>query len=323
MHGGSHFGNRLVQEIIHKKSFVVVGLDPQLQMMPSCLFQNGVQGKKEAFESASQAVWTFTKKIIQAIAPYAVAVKPQLAFYACLGWQGLRIFSKTIEYSQQMGLLVVADAKCNDIGSTATAYAQAFLGTSASSGEESGSPFDADAVTINPFLGYDGVEPFVQAARNQGKGLFVLVRTSNPSARTIQDLMTPNGSVSQVIGAQVHEWARTGKGERGYSFVGAVVGATCPEEAAGLRQIMPQSFFLVPGYGAQGGSTRDVLSCFNPDGLGALINASRSLLYAYQKSPWCEQYTDKEYAQAAAAATKEMRDVINVAVAEKWKLPWA
>ncbi|HMB31721.1 MAG TPA: orotidine-5'-phosphate decarboxylase [Desulfohalobiaceae bacterium] len=323
MNQDKHFGDRLIRQIRHKKSFVIVGLDPQPQMMPDLLFSKSTRGQVVSCQDLSEAIWEFNQELITAIAPYVVAVKLQIAFYQCLGWQGLRIFAKTIEYSKQHGLLVVADAKCNDIGSTAEAYAHSFLGPVLSSALDSPSAFDADAVTVNPYLGRDGIEPFTLAADSQGKGIFVLVRTSNPFAGDIQDLTSPRGRVYQVVGRMVHEFGESKKGALGYTFVGAVVGATYPDEAMKLRKIMPDSFFLVPGYGAQGGSAKDVLPCFNPDGLGAVINASRSVIYAFKGSPWKEELSERDYALAASSAAKSMRDEINEAVAKGRTLPWS
>ncbi len=315
----SNFGDRLIRQIGIKKSFVVVGLDPQPEMMPKSLITKTSMKQVLAFEDLAEAVWRFNQELISAIAPYAVAVKPQIAFYQSLGWQGLRVFAKTIEYSKKQGLMVVADAKCNDIGSTAKAYAQSFLGLSQVFGYDLPSAFDADAVTVNPYLGRDGIEPFVQAAESQAKGIFVLVRTSNPSAGDIQDLTTPDGCVYQVVGRMVHESGQSKKGSSGYSLVGSVVGATYPDEALSLRQIMPSSFFLVPGYGAQGATVKDVLPCFNPDGLGAIVSASRSIIYAFRGS---EKMAEKDFAKSASLAARKMRDEINSAVAKELSLPW-
>jgi len=298
----------------------MLGLDPRLESMPQYLVQ-GMQKGDKSFQKASEAVLEFNTHIIRSCAPYVVAIKPQIAFYECLGWEGLRVLAKTIELGREQGLLVVIDAKRNDIGHTAQAYAEAFL---CSGQEDTGilPAFDADALTVNPYLGFDGIQPFVHAAQKRGKGLFVLVRTSNPSAQEIQDLQTLDGPVYSVVGNLVHTWGKESLGQKGYSLVNAVVGATYPDEARTLRKIMPHAFFLVPGFGAQGGTTADVLECFHPDGLGAVINASRSILYAYTQELYKRQYSEHKYAQAAADAARIMRDEINEAVAQRYKLAW-
>lgn len=183
-------------------------------------------------------------------------------------------------------------------------------------------PFDADALTVNPYLGCDGIHPFVESAQSHGKGLFVLVRTSNPSAHEIQDLQTAQGPVYSAVGGLVHTWGEKALGHNGYSLVNAVVGATYPEEARTLRQIMPHAFFLVPGYGTQGGTSADVVNCFHLDGLGAVINASRSIIYAYGQNPWKQHYLEHEYARAAAKSAQTMRDELNTYVRQRYKPAW-
>jgi orotidine-5'-phosphate decarboxylase len=317
-----HFADRLIYLIRHKCSFVVAGLDPRVDRFPPHLLKNAFQESGHTYKAVAEAIWSFNQAIVDAVAPFVVAVKPQIAFYELYGWEGLRIFTQTIQYARDKGLLVIADAKRSDIGSTAEAYADAFLGRAPLDDDIVVPIFDVDALTVNPYLGIDGVSPFIKAAKQYGKGIFVLVRTSNPSARDLQDLETSAGSVYQVVGRLVNRWGEGTEGREGYHLTGAVVGATYPDEAEKLRRIMPYSFFLVPGYGVQGGTAEDVAPCFNQDGLGAVVNASRSIIFAYRSAPWCEKYTEKEFAQAAAASAALMRDEINAAVARSCRLPW-
>ena len=240
---------------------------------------------------------------MDAVAPFVVAVKPQVAFYERYGWEGLRIFTQTIQYARERGLLVIADAKRNDIGSTAVAYADAFLGE-ASLGDDMAVPvFDVDALTVNPYLGADGVIPFIEAAKRYGKGVFVLVRTSNPSARDLQDLETPAGSLYQAVGRLVDRWGEETEGQEGYRFIGAVVGATYPEELRQIRQSHPDMPILIPGVGAQGGDLASAVR-YGVDAQGerAIINSSRQIIYASR---------EKDFAQAARRAATELREQIN------------
>jgi orotidine-5'-phosphate decarboxylase len=304
----NHFSDRLIDSIQQKKSCVVVGLDPQVDNLPPCLIKDIHRNDPLFLQKASNALLEFNLAIIESCAPYAVAFKPQIAFYECLGWEGLRALARTLEYIKGLGVLAIVDAKRNDIGHTAKAYAEAFLGTDKTPGQGNPPPFEADALTINPYLGSDGIEPFIRAAQANEKGLFVLVRTSNPSAHEVQDLSTASGPVCNVVGRLVHKWGQNSIGRNGYSFVNAVIGATYPDQARILRQLMPQSFFLVPGYGAQGATSADVMGCFHADGLGAIVNASRSIIYAYKHDPWNKKFSESEFAQAAAEAAKAMRD---------------
>lgn len=223
-----HFTDRLIQNICQKRSYVVLGLDPQVDKMPPCLLRDISDKDSSYFQEAAQAVLEFNLSIIQACAPFVVAAKPQIAFYECLGWEGLKVLAKTVEYCQKIGLMVIIDAKRNDIGHTARAYAQAYLGPEEKGQANALTPFDGDALTINPYLGFDGVQPFLQAAEKYGKGIFALVRTSNLSAKDIQDLETASGPVYAAVGAMVHSWGEQNLGNNGYSLLNAVVGATYP-----------------------------------------------------------------------------------------------
>jgi len=322
MSSTENFADRLLAVIDVKQSYVVVGLDPRPEAIPHRLRHKHQPRPGRTLQAVADAYVEFNQAIVDAVAPHVVAVKPQLAFYEQLGHAGIRAFEETVAYARSKGLLVIADAKRGDIGSTATAYAGAYLGRVAVWDAAPQVVFDVDAITINPYLGYDGIEPFVRQAATQCKGVFVLVRTSNPSAGDLQDLETVEGKVYEVVGRLVNRWGEGTEGSRGYHAVGAVVGATYPEEARALRRIMPACFFLVPGYGAQGATAEDVLSCFNPDGYGAIINAARSIIFAYQAPYWRERFPEEAFAKAAGAAAELMKQEINQALAERRLLPW-
>jgi orotidine-5'-phosphate decarboxylase len=254
----------------------VVGLDPQIERLPACVHSEAQGGDARA--RAADAIRRFNEQVIEQVAPFAVAVKPQIAFYEILGPAGLEAYEAAVTCAQAAGLLVIGDIKRGDIGSTAAAYARAHLCPEDSDGMTRPA---ADAVTINPYLGTDSVAPFVEAARTQGAGLFVLVRTSNPSASELQDLVIEGRALHDHVGALVTRWGSDLIGDCGYSSVGAVVGATAPAELARLRADLPQAWFLVPGVGAQGATAADVAPAFGRDGLGAIVNSSRGILYAF------------------------------------------
>lgn len=260
----THFADRLIKAIQQKGTPICVGLDPRLEQIPLA------RARAVRSQTAAEAILDFNKGIIDAVHDLVPAVKPQFAFYIQYGFSGVWAFEETCKYAQKKGLIVIADAKCNDIGSTAEAYAQAFLGE-----------MDCDAVTVNPYLGYDGVKPFIEVCKKRNKGIFVLVKTSNKSSGDLQDRVTEDKFRNYEIVAQLLEsWGVDEIGKSGYTSIGAVVGATFPAEAKKLRQLMPHAYFLVPGFGAQGGKAADVKACFNKDGLGALINSSRDIIFA-------------------------------------------
>ncbi len=267
------FADRLAVAVERKRSQLVVGLDPRIDLLPMELRGEAVLGRA----SAASAVSRFCKGIVDAVAPYAVAVKPQVAFFEALGSDGWRAFEEVCAYAREVGLLVIADAKRGDIGSTARAYATAFLEP-----DGAASPL-ADALTVNPYLGHDSVEPFLLACRRYGAGVFFLVRTSNAGARDIQDATLSDGTaVWQHVASLVHEWGEDLVGERGLSSVGAVVGATYPRAIGEARRAMPQAVLLLPGVGAQGATPADVARAFTSGPSSALVNASRSVIYAYR-----------------------------------------
>lgn len=308
------FSERLSEAILATKCPLIVGLDPRLSSLPDEIQSKWKSSHGLTFEAAAAAVLEFNLGILEAIADLVPAVKPQLAFYEQLGVPGLETLEKTIAQAKKLGLLVLADGKRNDIGSTAAGYADAYLGTSAL-WEKSERPFPADALTVNPYLGTDGVAPLVEASVKHGTGIFVLVKTSNPSSSELQNLDVGGKKVYEVVGELCHKWGLPHVDKRGYSPVGAVVGATYPREAEVLREIMPNSYFLVPGFGAQGGGPKDVVPCFNRDGLGAIVNSSRDVIFAYQKR-------GGDYRSAARKAVIESRDAINTALGEAGKVAW-
>lgn len=300
-----NFADRLVAAIQKKNSAVCVGLDPQLKKLPAFLVKHAASEYGETLEAAANAYLEFNKGIIDAVCDLVPAVKPQLAFYEELGSHGIWAFEETCKYAQAKGLLVIGDGKRNDIGSTAEAYAHLLGGLQVFGKDQ---PSVLDALTVNAYLGADGIVPFVKACAEYGKGIFVLVRTSNPSSGDVQSRVTADEkiSVAELMAYFVESWGSDLVGESGYSAVGAVVGATHPHEAARLREIMPQSFFLVPGYGAQGGTADDVKDCFDAQGLGALIVNARGILYAFD-----EKGSGEDYAEKARAATVKMNEDVN------------
>lgn len=312
----TNFADRLITAIKVKGNPVCVGLDPQLPNIPEFIKRRQVEKFGETFEAAANAFLEFNKGIIDAVCDIAPVVKPQIAFYEQYGFAGVWAYEQTCKYAKEKGLIVVADAKRNDIGSTASGYAGAFLGEVDLFGRKVRS-LDADALTVTPYLGYDGVKPFTEACSEFGKGIFVLVKTSNPSSGDLQDQLLDEkvkesygegGRITNyaLMSHLVESWGSDLVGESGYSAVGAVVGATHPTQAAEIRKYLPQAIFLVPGYGAQGGGAEDVRPCFNEDGLGAIVNSSRGIIFAYQKGEYAKSYVAEAYAEAARAATLEM-----------------
>ena len=315
-----NFADKLIEAIVNKKSVAVVGLDPRLGQIPAFLKEEAKKEFGDGFEAAGSAFFEFNKRIIDAVESQIPIIKPQMAFYEQYGKAGIEAFDKTVKYGQKKGLLVIADAKRNDIGSTAKAYAAALLGE-VELAEGKKPCFDADSLTVNAYLGTDGIKPFTEACKQFGKGIFILVKTSNPSSGDIQDKeLKTGGTVFELMAEFVKKWGAETIGEKGYSSVGAVVGATYPEQAKSLRKIMPQSIFLVPGYGAQGGGAKDVLPCFNDDGLGAIVSSSRGITFAYEKEEFnCKE---TEFEKASQKAVEKMNNDINSVLKENNKLPW-
>ena len=292
-----NFGDRAFEAVRDKDSCVVVGLDPVWERMPAHLRSDA---------EAPKAFTRFCCEIIEAVADVAGIVKPQIAFFERFGPTGLESFREVCRFAKSKGLLVIADVKRADIGSTSRAYADAYLG-------DGGFGEAVDAVTVNPYLGSDGLQPFFDVARERGKGVFVLVRTSNPGAGDIQDLTLSedNRPVFEQVAKLVKEWAGDDRGEKGYSHVGAVVGATYPAQARAVREILPFHWLLVPGYGTQGATALDLKGLFDENGAGVLVNASRSIIYAWEREDLGASFSEKDFARAAQAAAAKMKDEIN------------
>lgn len=306
--------DRLIDEIKKKNNPSVIGLDPKIEYVPGYIKNSFFNEFGATFEGAAQAIIEFNTRLIDAICDIVPAVKPQLAYYEMYGIEGIKAFDETVKYAKKKGLLVIADGKRNDIGSTAQAYSAAYLGNTPIE-KEKYKAFDADALTVNPYLGIDGIKPFIDDCANNDKGIFVLVKTSNPSSGQLQDLKTESGkTIYETVAEYVAEWGEAVKGKYGYSSVGAVVGATYPEQARVLREIMKNAYILVPGYGAQGGTAKDAAASFNKDGLGAIVNASRSVMCAYKSDKWSSKYNENSFAEAARAEAIRMRDEIVKAV---------
>lgn len=273
----------LIEKIKEKNNPTVAGLDPKLDYVPEDMKAAAFKEYGETFKGAAEAIFNFNKVLIDALCDIVPAVKPQAAYYEMYGLEGLDCLHRTMEYAKKNGMYVILDAKRGDIGATSEAYAKAYLGKT-ELGSHSESAFNADCMTVNPYLGTDGIKPFADQCALNNKGLFVLVKTSNKSSGELQDLKAGDKYIYQHMADRVKEWGADLIGTNGYSSVGAVVGATYPEQAEALRLQMPHTYFLVPGYGAQGGKASDVAKSFNGDGLGAIVNASRSIMCAYQKN---------------------------------------
>ena len=294
----------LIGKIKETGSPVVAGLDPKLEYVPDYLVREMFEKYGRTKRGVAQAILAFNKALLDDLAGAVPAVKPQSAYYEMYGLEGLSALSETIKYAKQKGLYVILDVKRNDIGSTAEAYAEAYLGGISMGDGLDFDDFPCDAVTINPYLGTDGIFPFVKLCEKNGKMVFVLVKTSNPSSGELQDLdMAGGGTLYENVAQLVNRWGLSTYGENGYSGVGAVVGATYPEQAAKLRALMPKAYFLVPGYGAQGGKAEDVAKSFNKDGLGAIVNSSRGIMCAYKKG----DYQPEEFAKAAREEALRMK----------------
>ena len=288
----------LIEGIETCKNPTCVGLDTQLAHLPE-----GFAGEVKNFEDAANALVRYNRAIVDALAGVVPSAKVQVAYYEMYGVPGMKAFEETLKYAAEKGLIVIADCKRNDIGATAGAYANAYLGETPL-GEGHDAAFPVDFVTVNAYLGIDGVKPFLEAGKVRGGGIFALVKTSNPSGGQLQDLKIGDRTVYEVMGDLVSEWGEDSIGKYGYSSVGAVVGATYPEQGAALRKRLPHTFFLVPGYGAQGATGKDLRGCFDANGRGAVVNASRSILTAWKKQPGVD------FAQAARNEAIRMRDDI-------------
>ena len=310
------FIDRLITKMTEKDSRICVGLDPHIDQMPEYLMlEAGVREAKsqaEYLKSVANAIISFNRIIIENIKPFTAVIKPQLAFYEQLGLPGLKVFKKTVEFAKESGLMVIVDGKRNDIGSSAKGYYNAYLNKE-NDGKKLALGFvKADALTVNPYLGFEGIEPFLE---NEEAGVFGLLRTSNPGAEKVQNLMMASGKrFYEELALMFEEWGEDYCGEMGYSNLGAVIGATCPEELAKLRKLMPHTFFLIPGYGAQGGGADDVVAGFDINGCGGIVNSARSIIFAYRKKLYKDKYKEDEFGLASAEAAEKMQLDINQAL---------
>lgn len=298
---------KLISRIKKLEAPIVVGLDPTLNFVPKFLLDKAINEKGETLEAAADAIFAFNKAIVDAVYDLIPAVKPQIAMYEQFGIPGLMAYKKTLDYCHEKELLVIGDAKRGDIGSTSTAYAVGHIGK-VKIGSTEIAPIDADFLTINPYMGSDSVVPFVEECKKHDKGLFILVKTSNPSSGEFQDQKVGEKTVYELVGKKVDEWGLDTVKE-GYSDVGAVVGATYPEMGKVLRDIMPKAYILVPGYGAQGGTAAELKPFFNKDGLGAIVNSSRGIIAAYKQEKYAE-FGAEGFAEAARAAVIDMKNDI-------------
>ncbi len=298
---------KLTDKIKKTNAPIVVGLDPMLKYIPSHITGKAYEEFGETLEGAAEAIWQFNKEIVDNIYDLVPAVKPQIAMYEQFGIEGLKAFKKTLDYCKEKDLIVIGDIKRGDIGSTSEAYAVGHLGKVAVGGK-SYAGFDEDFATVNPYFGTDGIKPFIDVCKQEKKGIFILVKTSNPSSGEFQDRLVDGRPLYEIVGEKVAQWGELHMGDS-YSYVGAVVGATYPEMGKALRRIMPKAYILVPGYGAQGGKGADLVDFFNEDGLGAIVNSSRGIIAAYQQGKYAE-YGEKCFAEAARAAVEDMRDDI-------------
>ena len=303
--------NQLVKGIKEKDAPIVVGLDPMLSYVPKHLVKDAFAAYGETLEGACEAIWQFNKGIIDATYDLIPAVKPQVAMYEQFGVPGMSAFKKTVDYCKQKDLVVIGDVKRGDIGSTSEAYAVAHLGK-VTVGNTILSAFDEDFATVNPYLGSDGINPFLKVCQEEKKGIFILVKTSNPSSGEFQDRIIDGRPLYEWVGEKVNEWASQCMGDQ-YSYVGAVVGATYPEMGKILRKVMPKSYILVPGYGAQGGKAEDLVHFFNKDGLGAIVNSSRGIIAAYTKEEY-SKFGETGFADASRQAAIDMINDINSAL---------
>ena len=298
--------NKLISNIRKTNAPIVVGLDPMLNYIPEHIQKKAFAEFGETLEGAAEAIWQYNKGIVDATFDLIPAVKPQIAMYEQFGIPGLIAYKKTVEYCKSKDLVVIGDIKRGDIGSTSAAYAVGHLGQ-VQVGSKKYAGFDEDFATVNPYLGSDGVKPFMDVCKEEKKGIFVLVKTSNPSSGEFQDRVIDGRPLYELVGEKVAQWGDELMGD-GYSYVGAVVGATYPEMGKVLRKIMPKTFILVPGYGAQGGKGADLVHFFNEDGLGAIVNSSRGIICAYQKDPYKEKFSSVDYADASRQAVLDMKE---------------
>ncbi|HJC62975.1 MAG TPA: orotidine-5'-phosphate decarboxylase [Candidatus Blautia merdavium] len=303
--------NKLTAKIQKTQAPIVVGLDPMLNYIPKHIQEKAFKEYGETLEGAAEAIWQFNKEIVDKTYDLIPAVKPQIAMYEQFGIPGIAAFKKTVDYCKEKDLIVIGDIKRGDIGSTSAAYAVGHIGK-VQVGSSSYAAFDEDFATINPYMGSDSVKPFMEVCKEEKKGLFVLVKTSNPSSGEFQDQLVNGRPLYELVGEKVAQWGEECMGDT-YSYVGAVVGATYPEMGKILRRIMPKAYILVPGYGAQGGQGKDLVHFFNEDGLGAIVNSSRGIIAAYKQEKYAK-FGEENFADASRAAAEDMIADINGAL---------
>ncbi|MCD8132491.1 MAG: orotidine-5'-phosphate decarboxylase [Clostridiales bacterium] len=306
--------DRLIEKIKKTGAPIVVGLDPMLSYVPEHIQKKSFAEYGETLEGAADAIWNFNREIIDATYDLIPAVKPQVAMYEQFGVEGMRAFQKTVAYCHEKDLVVIGDVKRGDIGSTSAAYAAGHLG-SVQVGSRTYAPFDEDFITVNPYLGTDGIKPFADVCKEKKKGLFILVKTSNPSSGEFQDRLIDGKPLYEHVAEKVAAWGEDCMGDS-YSQIGAVVGATYPEIGKALRKVMPKSFILVPGYGAQGGKGKDLVHYFNEDGLGAIVNSSRGIIAAYRQDAYA-RFGAENFADASRQAVIDMIKDIGSAIAAR------
>lgn len=297
--------NKLIEKIEKLEAPIVVGLDPMLDYIPEHLMERSYKDKGENLEGVADAIWQYNKGIIDSTYDLIPAVKPQVAMYEQFGIEGLIAYKRTVQYAKEKGLVVIGDVKRGDIGSTSAAYATGHLGKVVI-GQKVYRGFDEDFITVNPYLGYDGIKPFIDVCKEENRGLFILVKTSNPSSGEFQDQLVDGKPLYELVGKKVAEWGELHSSST-YSYIGAVVGATYPMMGKILREIMPKAYILVPGYGAQGGKAEDLVPYFNKDGLGAIVNSSRGIIAAYKQKGY-EGFGPTAYADASRQAVINMRE---------------
>ena len=302
--------DKLIEKIKENNNPTVIGLDPRYEMLPKCITEK----YPETLEGVADAIVEFNKNLVDNICDIIPAVKVQIAFYEMYGLPGMKAFEETCKYAKQKGMIVIADIKRGDIGTTAAGYSSAFLGRTPINNKEE-AIYDVDFVTLNPYMGIDSIKPFIDDCKKYNKGAFILVKTSNPSSGDLQDLKLETGEeVYKKVASLVEKWGEDLRGKYGYSSISAVVGATYPKQLEELRELSPHTYFLIPGYGAQGGKANDIALGFDTNGLGGIVNASRSLMCAYKSDRWKDEFKEEDYAKETRAEAIRMRDELNQAL---------
>ena len=302
--------DKLIDRIKETNNPTVIGIDPKYDMIPECIKNKYEQN----MEGVAKAIEEFNKALIDATFDIIPAVKINIAFYEMYGLEGIKVFEETCKYAKEKGMLVMADIKRGDIGSTSKAYSNAFLGRT-QIGEKEEKIYDVDFVTLNPYMGIDSIKPFIEDCKKYNKGAFIIVKTSNPSSGDLQDLKLENGEeVYTRVAKLVEEWGEDLRGKYGYSSISAVVGATYPKQLKDLRKTAPHTFFLIPGYGAQGGKAEDIALGFDSNGIGGIVNSSRGLMCAYKSDLWKDKYTEERFAEATRQEAIRMRNELNNAI---------